>query len=355
MFFGAPALSYELAVNHSQQCATSRLGACVYLEPDMNLRVGFAGLLSAILVAACCLAVTHAEAQDGASALAAGLSKDFASSVATVNGTTLHYVRGGKGPALILIHGFPQDWYEYHAIMPRLAKQFTVIAVDLRGIGGSSAAAGGYDAANLAEDVHQLATALQLHSVYVVGHDIGGPVAFAFALRYPDTARGVMILDAVLPGIAGWDEIMASPYTWHIGFMQAPGLPEQLVPGHQDVFLGRFYTIGKFSPADVAYYLKAYETPAQLHSVFEIYRAFPANVEFNKAHLGANALPLYIAFGEQSHQASMAPKLVAGLRDAGFSHVQTGVIPGANHYVVQDQPDAVAALIEQHATVPHLK
>jgi pimeloyl-ACP methyl ester carboxylesterase len=315
----------------------------------MNWRFSFSGLLTASLVMASLLGVTRAEAQAHASPEETGLGKDFVSSFATVNGTTIHYMRGGKGPAVILIHGLPQDWYEYHAIMPRLAKQFTVIALDLRGISGSSAAAGGYDAANLAEDVHQLATALKLQSVYVVGHDIGGPVAFAFALRYPDTARGVMILDAVLPGVAGWDEIMASPYTWHIGFMQAPGLAEQLVPGHQDAFLGRFYTIGKFSPADVAYYLKAYETPAQLHSVFEIYRAFPANVEFNKAHLGANALPLFIAFGEQSHQASMAPKLLAGLRAAGFSHVQTGVIPGANHYVVQDQPDEVAALIEQQA------
>ena len=315
----------------------------------MNWRFSFSGILAASLVMASLLGVTRAEAQAHASPEETGLGKDFVSSFATVNGTTIHYMRGGKGPAVILIHGFPQDWYEYHAVTPRLAKQFTVIALDLRGIGGSSAAAGGYDAANLAEDVHQLATALKLQSVYVVGHDIGGPVAFAFALRYPDTARGVMILDAVLPGVDGWDEIMASPYTWHIGFMQAPGLAEQLVPGHQDAFLGRFYTIGKFSPADVAYYLKAYETPAQLHSVFEIYRAFPANVEFNKAHLGANALPLFIAFGEQSHQASMAPKLLAGLRAAGFSHVQTGVIPGANHYVVQDQPDEVAALIEQQA------
>ena len=315
----------------------------------MNWRFGFSGVFAASLLAAACLGFTQAEAQDREGPSPIGLSKDFASKFATVNGTTLHYVRGGKGPPLILIHGFPQDWYEYQPIMPRLAKQFTVIALDLRGIGGSSAAPGGYDAANLAEDVHQLATALKLQSVYVVGHDVGGPVAFAFALRFPDTARGVMILDAVLPGIAGWDEIMASPYTWHIGFMQAPGLAEQLVPGHQAAYLGRFYTIGKFSPADVAHYLKAYETPEQLHSIFEIYRAFPANVEYNRAHLGANALPLFIAFGDKSHQGPMAPKLAAGLRDAGFSHVQTGVIPGANHYVVQDQPDEVAALIEQQA------
>jgi hypothetical protein len=132
----------------------------------------------------------EAQAQGKMSPLATGLGKEFASETATVNGIKLHYVRGGKGPALILIHGFPQDWFEYHAIMPRLAKQFTVIAVDLRGVGGSTATPGGYDAANMAQDVHQLAAALKLDRVYIVGHDIGGHVAYAFVRRYPEATRG---------------------------------------------------------------------------------------------------------------------------------------------------------------------
>src|SRR6516225_1555231 len=112
------------------------------------------------------------------------LGEGYMSETAEVNGITLHYVRGGKGPAVILIHGFPEDWFEYHAIMPRLAKQFTVIAVDLRGVGGSTTSAGGYDAANLAEDIHQLVASLKLERVYIVGHDIGGMVAYAFVRRY---------------------------------------------------------------------------------------------------------------------------------------------------------------------------
>jgi pimeloyl-ACP methyl ester carboxylesterase len=102
---------------------------------------------------------------------------------AKVNGTTLHYVRGGQGPPLILIHGFPQDWFEFHAIMPRLANPFTVIAVALRGVGGSTSTPGGYDAANMAEDVYQLVSELKLERVYIVGHDIGGMVACAFVRR----------------------------------------------------------------------------------------------------------------------------------------------------------------------------
>src|SRR5215475_8339998 len=94
------------------------------------------------------------------------IGEGYMSETAEVNGTILHYVRGGRGPAVILIHGFPQDWFEYHAIMPRLAKRFTVIAIDLRGLGGSTATQDGYDAATMAGDVYQLALALGLQGVY---------------------------------------------------------------------------------------------------------------------------------------------------------------------------------------------
>jgi alpha-beta hydrolase superfamily lysophospholipase len=121
------------------------------------------------------------QAQEPPKAMATGLGKEFTSETARVNGVTLHYVRGGKGHSVILIHGFPQDWFEYHTIMPRLAKQFTVIAVDLRGVGGSTATESGYDAANMAKDIYELAEMLKLEHVYIVGHDIGGHVAYAFA------------------------------------------------------------------------------------------------------------------------------------------------------------------------------
>ena len=101
---------------------------------------------------------------------AENIPEGFVSELTTVNGISLHYVRGGEGPPLVLIHGFPQDWFEYQRIMPRLAKHFTVVAVDLRGIGGSKATPGGYDAANLAEDIQQLLKALKLQQAsYTVG------------------------------------------------------------------------------------------------------------------------------------------------------------------------------------------
>jgi pimeloyl-ACP methyl ester carboxylesterase len=273
----------------------------------------------------------------------------FQSGTAAVNGTVLHYVRGGHGPALILIHGFPQDWFEFRSIMPRLADRFTVVAVDLRGIGGSSATEGGYDAANLATDIKQLADQLKLDRPYLVGHDLGGQVAFAFIQQYKQAARGAMILDSPLPGIAGWNESLNGPAVWHVGFMQAPGLAEQLVERRQSAFLGYFFQFAKFTPAEREHYLAAYGTSAQLKAAFGMYRAFPENVEAAAARRGPNPTPVILATGEKSPFANLVPGMAADLESQGFAHVDTATIPGAVHYVVEDAPDAVAKLIETHA------
>jgi pimeloyl-ACP methyl ester carboxylesterase len=135
----------------------------------------------------------------------------FASRTTTVNGIQLHYVRGGAGPAVVLVHGFPQSWYEYRAVMPRLAKRFTVIAIDLRGIGGSSAPEAGFDTATMAEDIHALRVALNLGPVYVVGHDIGAMVAYAYVQRFPNDASGVMLLDSPIPGSQGGMKFRVTP------------------------------------------------------------------------------------------------------------------------------------------------
>jgi pimeloyl-ACP methyl ester carboxylesterase len=293
---------------------------------------------------------SSAQAQGQPTSTATELGREFASETAKVNGITLHYVRGGIGPSLILIHGFPQDWFEYHAIMPRLAKQFTVIAVDLRGVGGSTATPGGYDAANMAADVHKLAVALKLERVYIVGHDIGGHVAYAFARRYPEATRGAMILDTPIPGIEGWDEIQCHPAMWHVRFMQVPELPEKLVAERQADYFGYFFKFGKITPSEVDHFVKAYPTLEQLHAVFEMYRAFPANARFNAALHGPCDVPLFVDTGDGSPFSNLVPKMAESLRENGCAHVETGLIRGAVHYVVEDQPEAVADLIERYAS-----
>jgi len=277
------------------------------------------------------------------------LGDGFVSNTEKVNGTTLHFVRGGKGPAVILIHGFPQDWFAYHAIIPRLAKRFTVIAVDLRGIGGSTATPNGYDAANMAEDIYQLASALKLEHVYLVGHDIGGMVTYAFVRRYPQITHGATILDVPLPGINGWEESQRSPIVWHVGFMQVPGLAEKLVAGRAADFLSYFFGFANFSASDQAHYINAYASAAQQHAAFEMYRAFPANERFNAAERGQIDVPLFLAGGEKSPFANLIRKIAQGVRGHGCTHVETALIPKGVHYLVEDQPEAVVDLIERHA------
>jgi pimeloyl-ACP methyl ester carboxylesterase len=281
----------------------------------------------------------------------ATLGSGFVSDTAQVNGTTLHYVRGGAGPAVILLHGFPQDWYAFHRIMPRLAKQFTVIGVDLRGVSGSAASAGGYDAANMAEDIHQLAEYLHLEHVYVVGHDIGGMVAYAFARRHPETARGVMMLDVPLPGLGPWEEIKANPIVWHMNFHLVPDLPEQLLAGRQAIYFRYFLDRDTFSDADVARYAKSYAAPEHLHAMLEIYRAFPTNEKFNAAQRSAIGVPLVLAPGENSPFEKLMPSFAEALQAHGCANVKIEVIKGGEHYVADEQPDAVAELIERYASL----
>jgi pimeloyl-ACP methyl ester carboxylesterase len=145
----------------------------------------------------------------------AELGGSFVAGTVAVNGTVLHHVRGGDGPPLVLLHGFPQDWYEWRALLPRLARRFTVVAVDLRGVGGSAPAQHGFDAATMAEDVHQLAVALGLGPAHVVGHDIGGWVAYALARLHPDSIRTATVIETLVPGIEPWLDLDLEVPLWH--------------------------------------------------------------------------------------------------------------------------------------------
>jgi pimeloyl-ACP methyl ester carboxylesterase len=283
----------------------------------------------------------------GAAEAASMLPSGFSSAQARLNGTSLHYVRGGHGPAVILIHGFPEDWVEYQAIMPRLAQRFTVVAVDLPGIGRSAPAVGGYDAANLAAQIEGLVQSLNFDHPYVVGHDLGGLVTYAYVRQFPEALRGAMILDVPVPGLAGWDE--ATSGLWHIGFIQARGeLAEKLVVGRQSAFLGWCYDLGKFTADQRAYFIQTYGA-TQLHAAFEIYRAFPKDAEWNASQKAPNPVPLVVAVGEKSFFASLVRKFVDGYRAKGMSRVESAVIPGAGHYLLADNPAAVADLIERYA------
>src|SRR3569623_477076 len=268
---------------------------------------------------------------------------------ARVHGAVLHFAKAGRGPALILLHGFPQDWSEWRPVMARLGRRFTVVAVDLRGIGQSTAGSPRFDAATMAADVNELAGARKLEKPYVVGHDIGGMVAHAYARLFPAYLRGAMILDVPIPGLDGWDEANSDPAAWHVGFLQTPDLPEALVAGRQDLLLSYFLRMGRHSPEQMDESLKAYASSAQFHAACEMYRAFPANADFGREQNGLVDVPLVYVTGERSPFAGLADRIVAALRGSGFSDVTQASVPNAVHYLVADNPEAVAALIEKHA------
>jgi pimeloyl-ACP methyl ester carboxylesterase len=290
-------------------------------------------------------------------AAVASLGPGFVSEAVLVNEATIHYVRGGAGPSVILIHGFPQDWYAFHKIMPRLATRFTVVAVDLRGVGGSTMASDGYEATTLAQDIHELVGKLNLGQVYVVGHDNGGIVAYSFMRLYPNATRGAMILDVPLPGLDPWKEVKADPALWHFGFHQTPHLPEKLLAGRQFDYFREFLdrlalNRDAISDADVGHYTRAYASPQQLRAGLEFYRqAYPASEKFNVSERTVTDVPIVLAGGDHA-MGTLFPKLAESLKEHGCTRVSVEVIKNSGHWVVDEQPERVAELIERYAAGP---
>jgi pimeloyl-ACP methyl ester carboxylesterase len=317
-----------------------------------SLRLGLCA--AALLHVGCSWAPAESENRSRVDSALVELGDAFLSRTANVNGTTLHYVRGGAGPAVILLHGFPQDWSVFRQIMPRLARTFTVVAVDLRGVGGSTATPSGYAAATLAEDIHQLATQLGLERPYVAGHDNGGMVAYALARLHPEATRGVMILDVPIPGLEPWDQVKVDPVLWHFGFHQTPNAPERLIAGREaiyfrEVFFNRLAHNPKaISDADLAHYVQSYASPNQLRAGLEVYRAYPLNERFNATRREPIDVLIVLAGGEHS-MAPLNQRVARSLRDHGWRNLSVEIIAESGHQVIDEQPAAVADLLERYA------
>ena len=279
--------------------------------------------------------------------------RGFESQTVDVGEVSLHLVRGGTGPGVLLVHGFPQDWYEWRGVMDRLARTSTVVAVDLRGVGGSDAPRDGYDAATMAGDLHRLVERLGIGPVDVVGHDIGGWVAYAYGRLHPTAARSVTIIETLIPGVEPFATADLDVPLWHGQFHMVPGLPEALVADRQETYFRYFFDIGTrgdgvITAEDVRHYAAAYGDAAHLRAAFEVYRAIPTNVTFNDALRDPIAVPLLLAGGEHVF-GPVLEDVAANLRsNFGWSDVSVHVVPDGQHYLVEERPDDIAALIERH-------
>jgi pimeloyl-ACP methyl ester carboxylesterase len=267
---------------------------------------------------------------------------DFRHSHVRLDGISLHVAELGAPQArpVVFLHGWPQSWAEWRPVMELAAEQFRAVAIDLPGVGQSTGAADGSKRA-LAAVVHGLAGQLGLARPVIVGHDIGGMIAYAYLRSYQDADR-VVILDVVIPGLDPWNEVIASPYLWHFAFHAIPALPERLVQGHQRPYLDYFFDALAADPARIppgarAAYEQAYASDAALTAGFGFYRAFADDARYNLAGTGATTdTPVLYLRGAASR--GNIDSYAQGLRAAGVRRLETGTVPGAGHFIPDEQP-----------------
>jgi pimeloyl-ACP methyl ester carboxylesterase len=276
----------------------------------------------------------------------------FTSARTTTAPVNLHYVRdGGPGETVILLHGWPQTWASWAEVMPLLAADYDVIAIDLRGSGGSDKPDGGYDKKTMAVDVKALMDELGITSANIVGHDIGGMVAYAFASQFPDAAQTVTIIDVPLPGTPIFGMIAADPRAWHFSFHAAPEVPEALTTGREAFYYGHFMQAvdagaGGIGEAEIAITVEAYSDPANATAGFNWYRAFPQdaadNAEFMKIPLPMPVLGLNAA------RLMSVPYVVEMMKP--IATTVEGQALDSGHWIPETVPEQLALLLDDFFT-----
>ena len=291
---------------------------------------------------------------DGKNPARVVLGRKFKSHTIPIHDASMYYVSGGSGPAIIFLHGFSQDWYEFRQVMCLLADRYTVIAVDLRGIGESKATRADYDAETQANDIHELTSQLAIKDSYIVAHDMGGMIGYAYARLYPSETRGVAILDGPLPGTPSTDLMVKLPFLWHFAFHRLPKLPERLIGGHIYTYFKRafFLRFAKnkqaMTDADMRHYASAYEIPEQLRAGLGLYRTYRKNQVFMKAHRDELHVPILLLEGDYgSGKPGPAAKELSN--KFGCRNVTTQVVVGCGHFMTDEQPHVIADLIRNQA------
>jgi pimeloyl-ACP methyl ester carboxylesterase len=267
----------------------------------------------------------------------------FRSGYANVNGIRMHYVTGGRGRPLVLVPGWPQTWWEFRKIMPALAKRYRVIAVDLRGQGGSAKPAGGYDKKTMARDIYELVRSLGHSTVDIAGHDIGAMVAFSFAANHPDATRSVTVMDVGHPDEGMFHIPLLAPpgvpvHVWWFAFNQVRGLPEELLAGRFRVMTDWLFDNLMVNPAaisdrDRAIYASAYDRPDAIRAGNAWYQAFYQDIEDQKAYGKITAPMLGLA-------APYNDTLEQSLPQKG-TDVRLGKIQDTGHFFPEEQPEAL--------------
>ena len=281
---------------------------------------------------------------------AADLPKGAESQFAQVNGIRLHYVKMGEGPLLILLHGWPQTWYEWHKVMPALASKFTVVAPDLRGLGLSEKTRSGYDKHTVANDITALIRHLGKRSAIVVGHDMGGKVAYVLSLLHPELVTKLILVDCMPPGTENMDP--AKGGMWHYGFHMAAAFPEMLTKGRERDYIAAQMTSwlhqkDAISQDALDEYAKHYASPGGMTAGFNYYRALLGDAQFLAAYADRKlAMPVLTVagrYGVSDHLfKAMTPKA---------DNLKGVIAEDSGHFVPEEAPEFLTEQIVDFAHV----
>jgi pimeloyl-ACP methyl ester carboxylesterase len=287
----------------------------------------------------------------GAPNLPPGFTETFNSRYIDANGLRMHVVIGGEGPPLLLIHGWPQTWYAWRMVMPALARDFQVIAVDQRGIGLTDKPKGGYDTGSQANDLVALMQALGHQRFAVYGTDTGMPIAYALAADHRDRVERLVVSEAPLPGVTPSPPLLLPPplnaRLWHLAFNQLPAeVNEALVRGREGIFFGPEFDASagtnKLPEDAVKYYIDTLASdPEALRGSFGFYRAIPTTAAQNQQRKEQRLTMPVLAIGGAESSGDMvgdSMKLVA-------DDVQSMVLAGAAHWVAEQAPEELLAAV----------
>jgi pimeloyl-ACP methyl ester carboxylesterase len=271
---------------------------------------------------------------------AANPPANFKHQYANVNGVKIHYVIGGTGDPLVLLHGFGQNWYMWNRLLPELSKHFTVIAPDMRGMGESDKPDSGYDKKTMAVDIHELVKKLGYSGIDLAGHDIGLMVSYAYAAQFGPEVKKLALMDALLPGVEPvWSDF--SSKAWWFGFFARP-VSGELVKGKEGAFLADFWPVvgyvkDPFTKEESAEFIRAFSVPGSTTACFHWFGNFPQdaldNHEFEKNKLQMPVLAMGAEYGSGSFLANHC-RIVA-------VNVKENVITGAGHWIVQEKTEQV--------------
>ena len=260
---------------------------------------------------------------------------NFKHAYAKVNGIDIHYVVGGSGEPLVLLHGFGQNWYMWNRLLPEFSKHFTVIAPDLPGLGESGKPDSGYDKKTMASYIHGLVKQLGYNNINLAGHDIGLMVAYAYAAQFSGEVKKLALMDALLPGVEPvWSQVKSS--AWWFGFFSFPASGE-LVAGRERLFLTNFWPVvghvkDAFNPKETNEFVRAYSTKGSTTGTFHWFGAFEQDAKDNAVFMKTKLkMPLLAMGGEYFGAGFLVDhcKLVA-------ENVKGSNIKGSGHWVVQE-------------------